>query len=280
VAMIPWTWARLKRPQNPQGVVLFGANHLATTTAQARIAALLANYFEASPMAVRIITGKEPSDPGHQAEDKVLISAAQAEVQTMGAELYATVTESEDISQGILQVAHNNRSWAIVLGYSMSLSAANFQRVIGQVVDNAPCPTIVARFRGVLHTERILVPIISMRELYVLRHVIKALAAVGQHQITLLRLLPSYETEKQQDKAKNRLRRWAEMENLGQVYQARAVATEARKETVLAESDDHDLVIMAGPRSQGLHRLFFGSLSAEVVHNCTKTVLTVFPPGQ
>jgi Kef-type K+ transport system membrane component KefB/nucleotide-binding universal stress UspA family protein len=279
VPMVPWTWKKLVPPYRQDGVVLFGANHIATTRALARMAAIFANYYEAYPMAVRVVP-KQPN-PSDLIEDNNIdiIMAAKAETVTMGMELYTVTQQSDDPAQGILATARHNRAHGIVLGHCQKMTPSVFQKVIGEVTSQAPCPTMVIKFAGILHTERILVPVVSMQELRAVKDVIGALAMVGEHQITLLHLLPSSESEKGIRNAAKRLQKWAEQEDLAAVIRCRAIATDARQETVIEEAEKHDLLIMAAPKMQGLQRLFFGSLAHAVAGKCDKTIITVYPPA-
>ncbi len=279
VPMVPWTWDKLSPPFNQDGVVIFGANHLATTRALARMAAIFANYYGAYPMAVRIAPAPNNKPEAPQGNDTDIIVTAKAETVTMGLELYTVTQQGDNIAQGILATARHNRARGIVLGHCQDMTPAAFQKVIGEVTSQASCPTMVIKFTGILHTERILVPVVDMQELNAVKDAVKALAIVGQHQITLLHLLPSYETEKTITKAEKKLQKWAELGNLTEVIQCRAIATDARQETITDEAENHDLVIMAAPTMQGLQRLFFGSLAHAVAGKCGKTVITVYPPA-
>jgi len=89
-------------------------------------------------------------------------------------------------AQAILTTARQNNAKAIVLGHCQEMTPAIFQKVIGEVTTQAPCPTMVLKFTGILHTEKILVAVVSLRELYAIRDAVRALAIVGKHQISLL----------------------------------------------------------------------------------------------
>lgn len=279
VPMVPWIWPRLSRPHSPQGVVLFGANHLATGAALARMAAIFAHYHAAFPMAARVIPPEAEYGPARQEADRMLLAAARTEVQTMGSELYTVTRQSNDIAGTILDIARQTQTWGIVLGHSLRVTPKDFQKIIGEIAEQAPCPTMVIKFGGVLHTERILVPFVAMPELEALRHPLKALAAVGRHRITFLQLMPAYEKEEEMARAEKRLARWVALEGLGPISSCKALVTEARQESILEESAAHDLLLMASPKSPGIQRLLFGSLATGVAKTCPKTLITVFPPG-
>ncbi len=274
VPLVPWTWEKLSIPLRTEGVVIFGASHIATGAALARMAAIFANYYQALPMAARIIPTKEYSD--RRGSDEVLFSAIKAEVQTMGSELYMATRQSDDIAQGILDIAGQSNARGIVLGHSATNQTA-FQNVIGRIINDAPCPTMVVKFCGVFHTERILVPYYQPDALVEIKDPLKAMAAVGHHKITLLRLMSSSDSEQEVIEAQRKLMRWAVNENLAHTT-CKAIATEARRETILKEAENNDLIIMAGPLQQALpQRLMFGSLHAAIARDCDKTLITVYP---
>lgn len=279
VPMVPWLWERFQQPTRPDGVVVFGATHLATTAALARMAAIFAHNYGAFPLAARVFLPGQTFTPEQKEVEISLTEVARTEVHSMGSELYTVTRESESAAKGIIQIARDTNARTIVLGHSIRLAPNEFHRVLGAVVEAAPCPTIIIKFSGILHTERILVPIVNMRELHLLRNPVRALATVGRHHISFLRLMPSYEKAETVLKAEKRLLRWAEMEGLSAISSCEAIATDARQETILEKTQGHDLVILAGPRLQKFRRLFFGSLAAGVAQSCPITLITVYPPG-
>ena len=276
VPLVPWIWPKLPRPARAEGVVVFGVSHLATGAALARITTIFANYHQAYPLVAHIIP-PDNYDAEHQERDKMLLAAIKNEVHEMGSELYTVTKQSNDVAQGILDVARQSQTRGIVLGHS-SIDSVAFQKIIGQIVENAPCPSMVIKFSGIFHTERILVPFVNTWELELIKTPLKAMAAVGRHQITLLRLLSSSDTEKNVLKTQEQLINWAANEHLSPITTCQALTTEARKETILTEAANHDLIIMAGPRPQAFpQRLMFGSLHAAVIQDCDKTLITVYP---
>ncbi len=277
VPMVPWTWPKLSPPMHGEGVVIFGASHIATGAALARMTAIFANYYDAYPMVAQIIplTGYNAE---MQVRDKALLAAIKAEVHNMGSELYAVTKKNDDIALGILETAQQSQTRGIVLGHS-AINPAAFQKIIGRIVAEAPCPTIIIKFSGTFHTERILVPFFHKQALKEIKDPLKAIAAVGQHQITLLRLMSSSDTEQDIRQEEEELTHWAAAEKLSQLTTCQVITTEARQKTILKEAANYDLIIMAGPPAQALpQRLMFGSLHAAVAQGCEKTLVTVYPP--
>ncbi len=275
ISILPWSWEKLTPPPEQQGVVVFGASQVKTVTGLARIATLLAHRYGARPLAVRVVSpdcGGDTCTVGHH-----LFTLEERETRDLGYELSTAVIHGEDIAGALLNTARQAGARAIVLGHTEGGTAQDFQKVIGNVVRQAPCPVIVARFCGVLHTERILVPIVRSTELRVVHDLLAALAGVGRHRITLLRLLPSDVGEEGIARAEDRLADWAMRQRLGPYVYSRAMATDARFDAVLQEAVAHDLLLMAAPRTQGVQRIFFGSLALDVAQQCPRPLLMVYP---
>jgi nucleotide-binding universal stress UspA family protein len=275
--MVPWIWGKIDVPDKPDGVVVFGAGHSGTVAALARLATIVANFYNAFPLAARIVPIREKYTSAQRDSENTLMGVAQTEVSTMGSELYSMWRESDDIAEGILEVARQSNTRAIVLGLTWQADPVNFQRIIGGVVEQAGCSTVVVKFNGIFHSERILVPIVNMRELYVVRDIIKAFLLLGQQRFTFVRLIPSYERNTAIAKAEKRLARWIEMEGFVNVATCKALPTESRQETILLEAQEHDLVVMVGSLAQGFGRFLFGSLASKVAQKCSKTLITVYP---
>ncbi|HIE52520.1 MAG TPA: hypothetical protein EYP85_12240 [Armatimonadetes bacterium] len=276
VQLAPWTWGPLGRTANPQGYVLFGVSDPRTVAGLARIATVLAHYHGARPLAVRVHSPK-PRDSGEEGATAApeLFAAAAKEASNLGQEVETQVEVAADVAGGVVATAQARETWAIVLGHPLERTKQSFARVVDAVAQRAPCPVIVVRFAGVLHTERILVPVGSVQELRPLRDVVRALAQVGPHRITLLQMLPPEATEEQMQGAEQELREWAREKQLPQPVSCRAIATEARVETIAQAAAQHDLLVMAAASPRGLPRLFFGSLAEDVAQQCDKPILMV-----
>ena len=279
VELVPWSWGHLKPVRDPQGVVLFGAAHGGTVAGLARMATLLAHHHGAAPMAARVVTPQEQARAGQVDQTGGgVIETARAEVEALGYALESRVVEADSVAAGLLAMAAETRARAIILGYPLKGTAQNFQAVVERVAEAAPCPVIVIRFAGVLHTERILVPVADMKDLDTVQHMVAALAAVGQHRIRLLRMMPPYATEDELLDSECRLLNWIKHQRMTPSVRSRAVATEARLATILEEERRYDLLVMAASQAQGLQRFFFGSLAAGVSQYCTKPLVMVYGP--
>ncbi|MGV1099105.1 cation:proton antiporter domain-containing protein [Thiovibrio sp. JS02] len=279
VQLVPWTWEKLEPAAEPVGQVVFGASHLATVAGLARISTIIAHHHGACPCAVRVIPRKIGRYYGElPAATDFLFAVERAEVRSIGHALKTVVVEEENVADGILGQAERTRTFAIVIGHPLQGTHKEFEKVVEQVVGRAKCPVIIVRFTGVLHTEHILVPVTDSEDLIVLKDIICALAGVGEHRITLLRLLPPEDGEKELEAAHERMESWSRAVGLGDCVQSEVYATEARLKTIVEAAAAHDLVVMASVFSQGLERLVFGSLAESVAQGCGKPMLIVYPP--
>ena len=79
---------------------------------------------------------------------------------------------------------------------------------------------------------------------------------------------------------KNELVDWSNRNNIASPLSVEVVSTEARQETIVAESAKHDLVVLGASRKNVLKKLFFGSLAETVAHDCRKSLLIVYRSQQ
>lgn len=262
-----------------QGVVLFGAAHSQTVAGLARMATLLAHYHHARPLAVRVTAPKKHESSGKIINaDQGLFKTERKEVENLGYELDTALVQGDDVASAIVSTARWNDTRCILLGYPDN-AAHELENLVELVAEKATCQVIVAHFSGTLHTERILVPLVGGKDLPVVRNVVSALAGVGRHKVTLMRLLSQDASATERRSAEKNLRQWAVFEDLVSYVNCCSYATEARLDTILKAAQQHDLVIMASTQSKGLHRFFFGSLADEVARNCSCSMLMVYGAG-
>ncbi|MFQ6097027.1 MAG: universal stress protein, partial [Armatimonadota bacterium] len=273
----PWKWERLSAPADPAGHVVFGVSHPATVAGLTRIAVLLAHHESARPLAVRVT----PADAGRDGIDaeatRALFSAAKEQARELGVEVATHVEQSASVAAGILAVGSEREARAIVLGHPPTGTRRTLGRVVEVVGRRAECPVIAVRFAGLLHTERILVPFGSLAGLEHVESVVRALAAVGPHNITLLQMMPPETRPDAIVTARGELGRWAEERDLPGPLCYEVVGTEARVDTICKLADSHDLLVMRAAQ-RGLRRAFFGSLAEDVAQRCEKPVLMVHLP--
>lgn len=279
--LMPWIWERLEPPENPDGVVIFGAAYSATSLGLARMAAIIAHHYGALPMAVHILNGANGRE---RLESRNTINGffdlSENEVRKIGSKLQTETVYTDNVAKGIIKVVKEQNTRGILLGHPIKGTAQEFQRVIEAVAAEAPCQVIVARFAGIVHTERILVPITDDAELSTVGNVVRALGSVGNHRITLFRLAQPGSTEDELNISLYSLKAWAEKENLSPPVEFRVERSEARLGTILHEAAEHDLLVMAATQLKGLSRLFVGSLAEDVVQHSKKTMLIVHGPNK
>jgi len=135
---------------------------------------------------------------------------------------------------------------------------------VDALVREALCPVVALRLAGELHTERILVPIANPDDFTVVYPMVRALAMVMEHRITVLALMPPDTSQSDLDVSEEYLVDWEQCQKLPGEAVYSAVATESRVHHILQAAQDHDIVVMATGMPRGLHRLFFGSVAEDV----------------
>ncbi|MEN8140879.1 MAG: cation:proton antiporter [Thermodesulfobacteriota bacterium] len=275
IFILPWTWRRLRPPARQEGVVLFGAAHHATVPGLARLATIFAHHFQAQPMSIRVVSEELLVE-----NEKNLFFREVREVDSLGYQLATCLVRDDDVPRGLAEAVAGHDTKCLIMGYPIEGTIDRFQQVVEQVTELALCPVVVVRFCGVLHTERILVPLVSMSQLEEISAVVKALLQVGEHSITLLLLLPYNHQEQDVAAKEEELGHWlAHHKIVGSRMACKVMTTDARLATIKGEAELHDLVVMAAPPSGGkIQRLIFGSLADSVAQQCDKPMLIVHNP--
>jgi len=269
--MVPWTWDLLKIPENPDGYIIFGVSNPKTVEGLARIATILSNHYNTQPLALHV----NQVNSMNIDYSKILFNRAEKEVQHIGNILKTLCIEDETISKGIIEASGNNKTKAVLLGHPLTGEAQAFKKVVDDVAKDVNCQVIVVKFFGILHTEKILVPFSDEPDLIIVRDVVKALSTVGSHKITLFKLMPLDISIDEIDQSKNLLKLWAGKERLAPPLKCKIKRSESHVETILKESEKHDLIVMSSGYKSGLSRLFFGSLAGDIAQRLQKTMLII-----
>lgn len=272
VQLVPWSWKKLSPPSSPEGSVIFGVSHENTVSGLARTATLLAHHFRARPVAVKIDTAK-----GTAADTPELFALASEEVKSLGYRLHTTEMRAESIAKGIIAAAKEKDAQTILLGYPFHRTEYSFNKIVEDIAGAVSCPITIVRFTGILHTERILVPITNSTDLEVVGDTLSALAHVGKHKVTLMRLLSADVPEEETEDYVKKLYNWAAGKSLPFVN-CIATRAEARLEEIMKLAPCHDLVIMAVYQGSGLKKLLTGSLADDVAASCQRPMLIVHRP--
>lgn len=273
VEITPWTWKKLS-PQIPSnGVVAFGGAHYATAAGLARFATMFSHHLRCLPMAIRVVEPKRdnPSEMFHR---------ELTEVTSMGYPLVTEVVPDESIASGIVAAVEYNDAKMVVLGSPLSGTTDDYKNILESVARHVSCPVILVRFFGQLHTERILIPVVSLDDLKEVYPVLVALYGIGEHQVRLLYLFYSGESESTLTAKEEELRAWLEQQSENVDIAVTVVATDARVEVIEKESEEADLVVMGATRKNTIKKFFFGSLADTVVKKLKKNMLIVYRPDE
>lgn len=277
VSIVPWIWRKLVPHFYPEGVVIFGASHPSTICGLARISTILAHHFRASPLSVRVVKPEVKNVALHGAF-VTLFSGEKDEVESIGYGLDTQLIQNENVASGIVAAVKNNNTKALVLGYPVHGTMHGFKEILQKVAMNVSCPLVVVKFYGELHTENILVPVVSIDNLTIIGPIVHALSKVGEHNIEILYLLPGDETEEAAQQEREKMIHWADTMKITSDMSFRVERTDARHETIFKESKKNDLVVMGTSRKNIMKKFLFGSLTETVVKRCRKPVLIVCLP--
>ncbi|MBC8319049.1 MAG: cation:proton antiporter [Desulfobulbaceae bacterium] len=279
INIVPWTWQKLIPPAESEGFVAFGASNLISVPGLARIATLLANHFKAIPLSVRIV---KPGTIDHLTEKGRgdLFRPEREEVEQLGYTLETELIQYDGVADALVSAVEYNAASAVVLGFPVEGTFQGFQQMLETVARHVLCPVVLVRFYGALHTERILVPLVDTKELKCLAPVILALSKIGEHRLTFLTLLHPGATAEEVEEKREELAQWTREHDIAMSAGFDVICTDARQETIVAEANNHDLLVMGASRKSALQKLFFGSLAETVAQKCRKPLLIVYHPDE
>jgi len=267
--IVPWTWPKLKPHSRPEGYVIAVIDDPYTAAGIVRISTLLAHHYRASPLALHVAAPESTADDfwgdqqaRKQAQD--LFEVGQKEVRSLGYELQTQSKVAEDVWPEILRAVDAFNAQCVVLAHPGAEDAPEFCRGVDMLARGIRCPVVALRLAGELHTERILMPITDPDDFTVVYPMVRALAMVMEHRITVLRLMPPDTPQSDLEVSEDDLIGWQQCQDLPGDAVYSAVATESRVHHILQAAQDHDIVVMATGMPRGLQRLFFGSVAEDV----------------
>ena len=271
----PWPGNMLHPVSIPSGVVCFRATDDGLARALARVATILAHYYNATPKSIRDM-GDNPLEEQTGGSEKSSFFPEIDEAKSLG---YPILTKSLEkaSTDSLLQAVRSDNSKALVIGYPLGKNPLSAQKTVNKIVKNAPCPVAAVRFIGTFSCENILVSFVKLDELELMTPLLEAFAIAREPKFTLLQLLNSESSHKDMQQAHFELKKWTAT-NLLEVSPTTAVMpVDSRLEAILREAKHHDLVIVKSTLKKGIKRIFLGSLSLAIVTNCTVPVLTYYP---
>jgi len=270
-----WEWDSLHPASNSQGVVVFGASHQATSRSLTRLAVILAHYYHALPLCVRVLP-KAERQSRRVSEEAILFDQEKEEARELG---YPLETELlyDLAASGLAAATEYNKGLAVVLGYPLGRNPLSYQKVLDQVAANVLCPVIAVRFVGALSCRRLLVPFLLPDELDELLPFCEAMATAGHPRVTFLQLMSADSTREERELCRTAMEEWLELNLVDTETHFVVDAAESRLESILTTAQSHDMIVMTTERRHPVERVFLGSLANSVVHNCTKTVVVIAP---
>ncbi len=181
-----------------------------------------------------------------------------------------------DIGRTIIKAAAERRADLLVLGwrgYARSRGVL-LGRVLDRVVEETPCDVAVVRDRGLSHVERILVPTAGGPNAVLAAEIAIALAEEYRGKVTALYICRSG-TEAGVEQAKRVIDRTLAGLESDRPLEPRVIAAPDVVQGVLAEAEEHDLVVLGATREGLFQQLLVGNVPETIARRCPKTVIVV-----
>lgn len=270
IKILPWSWKKLAPRGHSEEVVIFGIPPRQTVHGIARIATLFAHYLKAQPMAVQVHPPDAPPPPQHS------FQIYREEVESIGYRLLTDLIPHRDIASGLIGTVRHHKAKALILSAPTHSEASDFTKILETVANKVPCPVVVVHFYGVLHTERILVPVTDIDDLTEVYPLLIALNSVGEHHIQLLSMIPSDADSNDTSAHTEKIHDWLQHQDEQVSLSVTSLATDSRVDCIQQEAQGHDIVVMAANHTRGVHKFFFGSLVDSLARDLKKPLIIVY----
>ena len=283
-------WQGLVIPAVHQYTVVVAVANPATVGELIETSAVIAKQHNGRLIATSVVPSPdEPegeSGPPQEAFSKAqnLVERAQHAAQARGLSCERRVAVGQHIHEGLTTVAEAYDADLLVIGMServhptLARSDIDFDRIVDAVAAHAPCNMLVAKFRGNLRFDRVLVPVTHSTHLGLAREIIIALYHQAGADIDFNQFAP---TETGVAEALGQLHRWLNDAGLDSYGHSLVNIAPEPAEAIISASDAYDVVAVSTPPLHALQRQLLGSLAEQVVStaHCTALVMRTAGPG-
>lgn len=276
VIIAPWDRPPLIPFVDINGAVIVGAANPKMASGLARVAIILGHYYKSSINAVRVFPDIKTEPDSSELER--YFEPEKSEGELMNVSVNTLPITGMSVEEGLLMAINSNDTRCVVLGYPVMGTIQGFQTVVEKVAVDASCPVIVVKFAGLFSTKRILVPVISLDQLEELKDVIEAFHTVRGSVITIMYLMPYDSSEEEVKPAREKLIEWARENSIVNLVKCIVVCSESRSMSIVEESEQHSLIVMASAKRSQIHTIFFGSLVKAVGQKSEKPLIIVNNP--
>ncbi len=208
-------------------------------------------------------------------EGKPLLERAIKGAKALEVPVHSMIRIGRDVVRAISRTGREQKADLIVLdwrGYTRSENRL-FGSVIDALVSNPPCDVAVVSLKNLGEIKRILVPTAGGPNVSLAARLAVALAKKYQAHITILNVMS-------EEPSPERIS-WSEiaiaqiMAGLPYEYEAKIVRSDSVLEGILAEAENHDLVLVGATQAGPFEHLLFGSIPERLATRCPKTVIMV-----
>ncbi len=191
--------------------------------------------------------------------------------------VHTVIGRSETAARGIVSLCKERKTNMLVLGWKGYTETKGYKMgtTLDRVIEHAPCDIVVVKpGKTGLHTgepvKRILIP--SNGTYHSILAAKLAVAMIDHKRDAKVTILNINNTGESKERIKRRLQPMCQILHK---YQCDIVIREHEDvvDTILAEAESHDLVVLGANNEGVLTRMLFGKLVERVASHCSKTVM-------
>lgn len=259
--------AGLTRVSRREYRVLVSLGHRSSLESLLTLAKVLAKAKEGEVLALHVV-------PKFLSKDSLLEEAAAYDSEEVP--VRSVTRLGRDIGLTIIEAAAEREANLLMLGwrgYARSRGVL-LGRVLDRVIEETPCDVAVVRDRGLSHVERILVPTAGGPNAALAAEMAIALAEEYRGKVTALYICRS-RSETEVEHGKKVIDRTLAGLESGRPLEHKVIVAPDVVQAVLAEAEEHDLVLLGATREGLFQRLVVGNVPETIARRCSKTVIIV-----
>lgn len=264
--------------------VVVGVANPETVTRLVHLGCILTKEYGGRVTAVTVVEMRdEELPPGSARHDRMtrgydLLKAAEGVACACDSPLQGRIAVGRPVAEVLDEIAQAESARLIVVGYSDADNTRpdsdEFERLIDEIADHAPCDLLIARFRGPERFERVLAPVSGRLNMDIRREFLLALHHQFGARVEIVHFACSAEEGAVMHEE---LAAWLAEREVQDLVELRVDVHSNPAEAIVAASGDYDAVVLGTAPLYEVRRRYFGPLPEYVANHAACSTFLLRP---
>lgn len=264
--------------------VVVGVANPETATRLVRLGCILTNEYGGRVTAVTVVEVKGEELPrGAAHHDRMtlgydLLNAAEGVARACGSQFQGRIAVGRPVAEVLDEIAQAEDARLIVVGYSDANNTRpdsdEFERLIDEIADHAPCDLLIARFRGPERFARVLAPVSGRLNMDIRREFLLALHHQLGARVEIIHFACSAEEGAVMHEE---LANWLAERQVHDLVELRVQVHPDPAAAIEAASADYDAVVLGTAPLYEVRRRYFGAVAEHVASHAACSTFLLRP---